>query len=106
MRILIFGAAGQLGFELCEQLKGKHEVFGLSRLEADITQLGQVLEKAKNFSPDVIINAAAYTDVDGCENNKDQAFLVNAIGARNVAIASREVGAKLVHISTDYVFDG
>lgn len=106
MRILIFGAAGQLGSELCEQLKEKHEVLGLSRLEADITQLEQVLEKAKNFSPDVIINAAAYTDVDGCENNKDQAFFVNAIGARNVAIASREVGAKLVHISTDYVFDG
>lgn len=106
MRILIFGAAGQLGFELCKELRGEHEVLGITRTEVDITQLEQILEKAKTYDPDVIINVAAYTDVDGCEKDRGKAFLVNAIGARNVAIAARKVGAKLVHISTDYVFDG
>lgn len=106
MKVLIFGAAGQLGSELYQRLKSRHEVLGLARREADITQLKQVLEIAHRFLPEVIINAAAYTDVDGCERDPERAFLVNALGARNVAIAAREVEAKLVHISTDYVFDG
>ncbi len=106
VRVLVLGAAGQLGAELCAVLADKHEVIGATRLEADITQLAQLKEFVERIRPDVIINPAAYTDVDGCEKDREKAFLVNAIGARNVAIAAREVGAMLVHISTDYVFDG
>jgi len=100
------GAAGQLGSEVVEVLRGDHEVVGVTRTDADITDLSQVMTLVEEVSPQVIVNAAAYTNVDGCEREKGRAFLVNAIGARNVAIAAKEVGAKLVHISTDYVFDG
>ena len=106
MRVLVMGAAGQLGSEVVEVLRGDHEVVGVTRTDADITDLSQVMTLVEEVSPQVIVNAAAYTNVDGCEREKGRAFLVNAIGARNVAIAAKEVGAKLVHISTDYVFDG
>jgi len=106
LRVLVVGAAGQLGSEVCNALQDKHEVFPATRHEADITDLSQVLTLVRRVEPEVIVNTAAYTDVDRCESNQEKAFLVNAIGARNVAIAAREAGAKLVHISTDYVFDG
>ncbi|MCR4420391.1 MAG: dTDP-4-dehydrorhamnose reductase [Clostridia bacterium] len=106
MRILILGAAGQLGSELRSVLGAEHEVIPTARPEADVADLSQLLAIVKRTSPDVIINAAAYTDVDGCETNRDRPFLINALGARNAAIAAREAGAKLVHVSTDYVFDG
>jgi len=106
LRVLVMGAAGQLGSEVVEVLRGDHEVVGVTRTDADITDLSQVMTLVEEVSPQVIVNAAAYTNVDGCEREKGRAFLVNAIGARNVAIAAKEVGAKLVHISTDYVFDG
>jgi dTDP-4-dehydrorhamnose reductase len=72
----------------------------------DITKLNLVQKKITNETPDIIINCAAYTDVDSCENNKDTAFKVNALGAKNLAISAEKVGAKLVHISTDYIFNG
>lgn len=106
MRVLVIGATGQLGAEVCRVLQDAHEVVPVTRHEADVTDLSRVLSFAERVSPEVIVNAAAYTDVDGCESNRERAFLVNAVGARNVAIAARELGAKLVHISTDYVFDG
>lgn len=102
----MIGAAGQLGMEVCKTLRNEHEIVPATRAEVDITNLPEVLSLADEVSPQAIVNAAAYTDVDGCETNKEKAFLVNAIGARNIAIAAREVGAKLVHISTDYVFGG
>jgi dTDP-4-dehydrorhamnose reductase len=105
MRILIFGAGGQLGSELCRVL-GHHDLTPFSHKEADVTDLDAVLKLAERVRPDVIVNSAAYTDVDSCESARDKAVLVNAIGARNVAVAARTAGAKLVHISTDYVFDG
>jgi len=105
MRILVLGCTGQLGTEVCHVL-GDHEVIPFRRSEIDITRLDQVLEAVMHHKPDVVINAAAYTDVDGCEKDTDRAFLVNAIGARNAAIAAREAGAAIVHVSTDYVFDG
>ncbi|NSA78150.1 dTDP-4-dehydrorhamnose reductase [Clostridium beijerinckii] len=74
--------------------------------ELDITNLEQVKSKINNLKPNVIINCAAATNVDGCESNEDFAFKVNSIGPRNLAIASEEVGAKLVQVSTDYVFSG
>jgi dTDP-4-dehydrorhamnose reductase len=106
LRVLVMGAGGQLGIEVCRALDEEHEVVPATRDEVDIADLDRVLSFVKKTSPQAIINTAAYTDVDGCEANKEIAFLVNAIGARNVAIAAREADAKLVHISTDYVFDG
>jgi len=106
LRVLVIGANGQLGLEVCNVLEGEYEVIPATREDADITNLDQVLSLVDKTSPEAIINTAAYTDVDGCEKDKEKAFLINALGARNVAIAAREVDAKLVHISTDYVFDG
>jgi len=105
MRILVLGSSGQLGSELCSVLDD-HEVVPATHSEIDIAQLDLLLKAAMRIRPDVIINAAAYTDVDGCEVERERAFLVNAAGARNAAIAARKAGAVLVHISTDYVFDG
>jgi len=105
MRILVLGAAGQLGSELCNRFKD-HDLIPCTHEDVDITRLERVLEVAMRHRPEVLINAAAYTDVDGCETNRDVAFLVNAIGARNAAIAARKCGSRLFHISTDYVFDG
>ena len=117
MKILITGGNGQLGNELKSILTtGKAEIgacpIDYKNTEAiytdadelDITNLEQVKEFVLREKPDVIINCAAYTNVDGCETNKDAAFKVNALGPRNLAIASELVGAKLVQVSTDYVF--
>lgn len=105
MRILVFGSAGQLGSELSKVL-ADHELVSITRNDVDITHLYQLARLVEHLRPEAIVNAAAYTDVDGCESNPEKAFLVNAIGARNVAIAARKAGSRLVHISTDYVFDG
>jgi dTDP-4-dehydrorhamnose reductase len=105
MRVVVFGSAGQLGSELCRTL-ADYDLFPIMRDEIDITHLAQVVERVEHLSPEAIINAAAFTDVDSCETHQEKAFLVNAIGARNVAIAARKTGSRLVHISTDYVFDG
>lgn len=119
MKILITGSKGQLGSQINEIInKGKSElgkintiykeakVKGISREDLDITKLEDTKNFIKAFEPDIIINPAAYTNVDGCENNEELAFKANALGARNLAIAAEEVGAKLIHISTDYVFEG
>ena len=119
MKILITGSKGQLGNELLDIIKSgkaeigevpeaikKSEVIALDVDELDITNLEQVKSKINDLKPDVIINCAAATNVDGCESNEDFAFKVNSIGPRNLAIASEEVGAKLVQVSTDYVFSG
>lgn len=106
MRILIFGAEGQLGSELRRVLGAHHDLVPLSHREADITDLNRLMILTERINPDVVINSAAYTDVDGCESDRDKAFLVNTIGARNAAIAARRAKARIVHISTDYVFDG
>jgi len=74
--------------------------------DMDITDMKAVKNTVSEFRPDIIINTAAYTNVDSCEKEKDIAFRINALGARNVAIAAQEVNSKLVHISTDYVFSG
>ena len=84
----------------------EHDLIPATHGEIDIVRLPRLVDFARHVRPDVIINAAGYTDVDGCETNKEMAFLVNAIGARNAAIAARKVEADLIHISTDYVFDG
>ncbi|MBZ4645368.1 MAG: dTDP-4-dehydrorhamnose reductase [Clostridia bacterium] len=119
MRVLITGAKGQLGNEIIRILNigtsalgsinqvYKHvEVAKSDIKDLDITNLDLVKNYVNNFKPDIIINTAAYTNVDGCEMDTDTAFKINALGARNVAMIAEEVGAKIVHVSTDYVFSG
>ncbi len=104
MRILVTGAKGQLGQELQRVLRGE-EVIATDQPEYELTDpmLG---EKIAAQRPDLVIHAAAYTDVDGCERNPDMAFQINAIGTRYVAEGAAKAGAKLLYLSTDYVFDG
>ncbi len=108
MKILITGAKGQLGQELKEVLfkAGNYEVIGLGHSELEITNPAMVKELIEQFTPEVIIHTAANTNVDGCELEPESGYRINALGTRNVAIAASMVKAKLVFISTDYVFDG
>jgi dTDP-4-dehydrorhamnose reductase len=82
------------------------EVIGLTHAEADITDISAFVGVCRRYRPSVIINTAAFVRVDDCEDEVDRAFLVNTMGARNVAVAAQEIGAKLVHVSTDYIFGG
>ncbi|NKF07427.1 dTDP-4-dehydrorhamnose reductase [Clostridium gasigenes] len=119
MKILITGCKGQLGNELQSIIKtGKAEiavvsneiknsqVIALDVEDLDITNLAQVKEVISREKPDVVINCAAATNVDGCESNQDLAFKINALGPKNLAMVCEEIGAKLVQVSTDYVFSG
>ncbi|HXW77895.1 MAG TPA: dTDP-4-dehydrorhamnose reductase [Acidimicrobiales bacterium] len=108
MRVLVTGALGQVGSELCELLGAapQHQLLALSHADLDISDRERTLQVTGEWEPEVIINAAAFTNVDACETNLDKAFGVNALGPRNVAEAAQMVGAHLVHVSTDYVFDG
>jgi dTDP-4-dehydrorhamnose reductase len=102
-RYLITGATGMLGHDLRAALAGR-DVTSLGRSDLDVTDAEAVRSAAAGH--DVIINAAAYTKVDEAETHEDEAFAVNAVGARNLARAASEQGGRLVQISTDYVFDG
>ena len=106
MKYLITGADGQIGNRLTALLHGKADVFAADRRTLDITRRDDVLQAALAFCPDVIINAAAYTAVDDAEREPEAAFAVNAAGAAHLAQAAQTVGAAMVQISTDYVFDG
>lgn len=108
MRTLVTGANGQLGREVEALLRSSrhHEVLALSRSELDIADRERVLQVCGEWGPEAVINAAAFTAVDACESELDKAFAANAIGPRNLAEGARMAGAHLVHISTDYVFDG
>jgi dTDP-4-dehydrorhamnose reductase len=105
MRITIFGATGLLGKALMQEWQ-EDEVTGFGSANGDIRSDEQALKLVERSRPDWIILAAAYTDVDGCESNRDLAFDVNCRGAVNVAHAARQQGARLLFLSTDYVFDG
>lgn len=102
--ILVVGANGMLGHDLMKVLAG--EVRGVDLPDIDITSLESVRRVLLTLKPETIINAAAYTDVDGCETNVEQAMAVNGEGVGLLALTAREIGARLVQISTDYVFDG
>ncbi|MCL4425870.1 MAG: dTDP-4-dehydrorhamnose reductase [Firmicutes bacterium] len=118
MRVLITGGKGQLGRQLAQTLRedsaepaakpgtGGVELFLYGHQELDITDPDLVQDVFRRGEPDVVIHCAAYTNVDGCERDPDLAFRINALGTRNVAVAAQKVGAKLIYISTDYVFDG
>lgn len=105
MKILITGSNGMLGHDLANALEG-HELILTTSKTLDITDKDHTIEFICDAEPDIVINSAAYTDVDGCEENHDLAYAVNGEGVRNLAMACRELDCPLVHISTDYVFDG
>ncbi len=105
MRVIITGADGQLGHDLKRTLGG-HDLFTFSKEDLDITDLPSVVRKVEEITPEAVVNCAAYTDVDGCENNRDHAYSVNAGGPQNLAIASERSGADLLQVSTDFIFDG
>jgi dTDP-4-dehydrorhamnose reductase len=105
MRIYITGAHGQLGRTLLRRLT-HHTLLGTDLAEVDITDLGRFRASVQAFSPDLIIHTAALTDVDGAARNPDLAFRINAIGTRNAVVAGEAVGAPLLAISTNEVFDG
>jgi len=106
MKLLVFDAAGQLGTELVNYFNIRHEVIGIDLPEVDVTNIVDGISVSDNIKHDVIINAAAYTDVDVCELNPDKAFLINELNAENIAIAVDKINSKLILISIDYVFDG
>ncbi|MDI6619043.1 MAG: dTDP-4-dehydrorhamnose reductase [Clostridiales bacterium] len=119
MKILVTGAKGQLGSQIINIIKGgkseigpisasykDSEIKGIDIDDLDITDIDKVIKFMEDYKADIIINSAAFTNVDLCESKEDEAFKANAIGARNMAIAAQNTGAKLIHISTDYVFDG
>lgn len=107
-KIIVTGCNGQLGRAVNEYYGNASDISFVNTdvAELDITDIDAVMRLAREVKPYAIVNCAAHTAVDACESQYEKAFAINAIGARNLAIASRETGAKLVHISTDYVFDG
>jgi len=105
MKIVIIGADGQLGTDLCKVIPPAEQI-PLTLKDIDITDRAQVRAVLKKNAPDVVINTAAYHHVDKCEDNEAPAFAVNTYGVKYLAEACKEIGAVLVHISTDYVFDG
>lgn len=105
MRIAVTGSKGQLGTALQEVLTGD-ELLPIDLPEYDISDLTAITASVAAFRPEVIIHAAAITDVDGCERNPELAYRVNVLGTRNMAVAAQQCGAAMVYISTDYVFDG
>lgn len=108
-RILLTGANGQLGSEIRQRVAQMTAAYNLEPTDQatlDICDLAQVEAAVAAFKPDVIVNAAAYTAVDKAESERDIAFAVNAIGPENLALAASQAGIRLIHISTDYVFNG
>ncbi len=113
-RILLIGAKGMLGRDLLKILRSSNgtdslenfEVIGWDIDEIDIRQEVSTISKIESLRPDIVIHLAAYTDVDGCEINPDEAFRVNAEGMKHVAMGAQACGARVVYLSTDYVFDG
>jgi dTDP-4-dehydrorhamnose reductase len=121
MRILITGAGGMLGKDLVRAFSGEHKVYGIDReasgtknlapgeiefSQVDITNREEIVKAISEVKPEAVIHTAAYTDVDGCQKNKDLAYKVNGIGTKNVALASAKCRAVMIYISTDFVFDG
>ena len=105
MKLLLAGAGGQLGRALGVTLRG-HDVVALGHSDLDITDLSAVRDALAACKPSLVINGAAFNDVDGAEADETQAFRVNAAGPANLAAAAREADAAILHVSTDYVFDG
>jgi dTDP-4-dehydrorhamnose reductase len=106
MKILLLGHKGMLGSDLLAQFKYRHEVIGMDKEEIDITRADECQKAIAETGPQIVVNAAAYTNVDGCETAKDECFAVNAHAVKNIAEACRGKNITMIHFSTDYVFDG
>src|SRR5262249_10316187 len=106
-RVAVFGSGGQLGVELRAEFRSRgYDVMGFERGTVDITDQARVERVLAEYDPAMVINAAAYNQVDVAEREPQAAFLGNGLAVRNLAMACRQVDAQLVHFSTDYVFDG
>lgn len=107
-KIIVTGCNGQLGRAVNLELKDRTDIEFVNTdvAELDITNIDRVMELAREVQPYAIINCAAHTGVDACEDEWDKAYRINAIGPRNLSIAAAETGAKMIHVSTDYIFDG
>lgn len=107
MKVLVTGVKGQLGFDVCRELDKRNiENKGIDRDDCDITDEQAVLSYIKNYAPDVVVHCAAYTAVDRAEDEKEICYNVNVKGTEYIARACKEIDAKMVYISTDYVFEG
>jgi len=106
MKIVLIGKNGQLGSDCWEVLRGDHELVALGSRELDITQAPQVEAMVRQERPELVLNCAAYTKVDACEQERDLAYAINVAGPRHLAASLARQGGRLLHISTDYVFDG
>ena len=106
MKIVILGAGGRLGAALLREYRDKFEVTGFDRTQLDLSDLNDLREKLQETGFDVLINAAGFTKVDVCETQPERAFLINAEAPRVLAEICGEKSARLIHFSTDYVFDG
>lgn len=107
MKVLVTGVKGQLGLDVCKELDKRHiENKGIDRDDCDITDETAVLNYIKSYAPDIVVHCAAYTAVDRAEDEKEVCFNVNVKGTEYIAHACKEVDAKMVYISTDYVFEG
>jgi len=107
MKVLVTGACGQIGSAMSRELSARGSDFlGLSALEMDVTDQVAVQKWLRSYRPDVVVNCAAYTKVDQAEEEAERCWAVNTNGVQNLAVGCGEIGAKLVHLSTDYVFSG
>ncbi len=106
MKAVVLGANGQLGTEVVRFCPSEFKLISLTRKDLDVTDKQKIFSVVEGLRPDVVINASAYTKVDDAEDNEDICFAVNAIAVKNIAMAVESIGAVMVHISTDYVFDG
>src|SRR5690348_15969049 len=107
MKIAVIGANGQLGADVVTEMRtAGEEVMALTHSQVDIASLESISNAIAAVEPAVIVNTAAMHHVENCEKEPLRAYEVNALGARNLATVARELDAKLVHVSTDYVFDG
>jgi dTDP-4-dehydrorhamnose reductase len=107
VKVFVAGAGGMVGRAVSLHCKAQgDQVVAADHQSLDIVHRDQVTHAIRDSMPEVVINCAAWTDVDACENNRERAFAVNAVGPENLALASRSVGAAFITISTDYVFDG
>jgi dTDP-4-dehydrorhamnose reductase len=106
MRILLLGHKGMLGSDLFLKLSPEYDVIGMDKEEINIVSAEECEKAIKENRPDIVINAAAYTNVDGCETAEEECFAVNAEAVKNIAEACRNKKIRIIHFSTDYVFDG
>ncbi|MEA2030537.1 MAG: dTDP-4-dehydrorhamnose reductase [candidate division Zixibacteria bacterium] len=105
-KVLVTGCKGQLGSDFARELSTHYDVSGIDIDDADITDFDSIRDIIIHQNPQIVLHTAAYTDVESCESNSELAMAVNVDGTENVARACREVGARMIYFSTDYVFDG